>query len=236
VKRSKKYRAQFSSRTQECAIEAEGDFTRLALDPRVPDRTMCIRAKISPQEQAKLVQFLDKNSDVFAWSTFDFIGVWREVIMHKLQVNTNAKPKKQELCKMSEEKIDATKAEVQRLLDAGIIRDVTYLQWLANVVMVCKKKGNWWMCIDFTDLNKCCLTDDFSLARIDQIIDSAVGCDIMALLDYFSRYHQIWLHKEDEEKTSFITPFGTYCYMRMSKGLCNTGSTFCRMMKAALKD
>jgi hypothetical protein len=46
------------------AIEAEGDFTRLALDPRVPDRTMCIRAKISPQEQAKLVQFLDKNSDV----------------------------------------------------------------------------------------------------------------------------------------------------------------------------
>jgi hypothetical protein len=92
------------------------------------------------------------------------------------------------------------------------------------------------MCIDFTDLNKCCLTDDFSLARIDQIIDSAVGCDIMALLDYFSRYHQIWLHKEDEEKTSFMTPFGTYCYMRMSKGLCNTGSTFCRMMKAALKD
>jgi hypothetical protein len=92
------------------------------------------------------------------------------------------------------------------------------------------------MCIDFTDLNKCCLTDDFSLARIDQIIDSAVGCDIMALLDYFSRYHQIWLHKEDEEKTSFITPFGTYCYMRMSKGLRNTGSTFCRMMKAALKD
>jgi hypothetical protein len=76
------------------AIEAEGDFTRLALDPRVPDKTMCIRAKISPQEQAKLVQFLDKNSDVFAWSTFDFIGVWREVIMHKLQVNTNAKPKK----------------------------------------------------------------------------------------------------------------------------------------------
>jgi hypothetical protein len=92
------------------------------------------------------------------------------------------------------------------------------------------------MCIDFTDLNKCCPKDDFPLTRIDQIIDSASGYDIMALLDYCSGYHQIWLHKEDEEKTNFITPFGTYCYMRMLEGLHNAGSTFCRMTKAALKD
>jgi hypothetical protein len=88
----------------------------------------------------------------------------------------------------------------------------------------------------FTDLNKGCPKDDFPLARIDQVVDSIVGCNIMALLDYFLGYHQIWLHKEDEEKTSFITPFGTYCYMRMPEGLRNVGPTFCRMMKAALKD
>jgi hypothetical protein len=58
----------------------------------------------------------------------------------------------------------------------------------------------------------------------------------MTLLDCFSGYHQIWLRREDEEKTSFITPFGTYCYMRMLEGLCNTGPTFCRMMKTTLKD
>jgi hypothetical protein len=92
------------------------------------------------------------------------------------------------------------------------------------------------MCTNFNDLNKCCQKDNFPLARIDQIIDSVAGYDIMALLDCFSGYHQIWLHKEDEDKTSFITPFGTYCYMRMSMGLHNTGPTFCRMMKAALKD
>jgi hypothetical protein len=92
------------------------------------------------------------------------------------------------------------------------------------------------MCTDFTDLTKCCPKDDFPLTKIDQIIDSAAGCDIMALLDCFLGYHQIWLHKEDEDKTSFITPFGTYCYMRMLEGLRNTGLTFCRMMKAALKD
>jgi hypothetical protein len=92
------------------------------------------------------------------------------------------------------------------------------------------------MCTDFTDLNMCYPKDDFSLTRIDQIIDSAVDCDIMALLDYFSGHHQIWLHREDEEKTSFITLFGTYCYMRMSEGLHNTGPTFHRMMKTTLKD
>jgi hypothetical protein len=92
------------------------------------------------------------------------------------------------------------------------------------------------MCTDFTDLNKCCPKDDFPLTRIDQIVDFATGYDIMALLDCFSGYHQIWLRKEDKEKTSFITPFGMYCYMRMPEGLRNTGPTFCRMTKAALKE
>jgi hypothetical protein len=70
----------------EKAIEAKGGFTRLAFDPKVPDKTVCIRAKISLEEQAELLQFLDKNRDVFTWSTSDLIGVSREVIKHKLQV------------------------------------------------------------------------------------------------------------------------------------------------------
>jgi hypothetical protein len=92
------------------------------------------------------------------------------------------------------------------------------------------------MCTDFMDLNKCCSKDDFPLARIDKIIDSTVGCEMMALLDCFLGYHQIWLRNEDEEKMIFITPFGTYCYLRMPEGLRNAGPTFCKMMKAALKD
>jgi hypothetical protein len=92
------------------------------------------------------------------------------------------------------------------------------------------------MCTDFTDLNKCCPKDDFPLTRIDKIIDFVTGYGMMALLDCFSDYHQILLRSEDEEKISFITPFRTYCYLRMPEGLHNTGPTFCRMMKAALKD
>jgi hypothetical protein len=63
------------------------------------------------------------------------------------------------------------------------------------------------MPIDFTDLKKCCPKHDFPLARIDRIIDSSVGCEMMALLDCFSGYNQIWLRREDEEKTTFITLF-----------------------------
>jgi hypothetical protein len=80
------------------AIEFKGDFKRVALNPRVSDKAICIG--MSPQVQVELLQFLDKNSYAFAWSTSNLAGVSREVIEHKLQVNTHAKPKKQKLHKI----------------------------------------------------------------------------------------------------------------------------------------
>jgi hypothetical protein len=103
------------------------------------------------------------------------VVVCRGVIEHRLQVSPTSRPKKQKLHKMSEEKVEAMKAEIQRLLDAGFIREVVYTEWLANVIMVRKKKGEWWMCMDFTDLNKCCPKDDFPFTRIDKIVDSTKG-------------------------------------------------------------
>jgi hypothetical protein len=67
------------------------------------------------------LSFLDKNSGIFMWSTSDLVGVSRDIIEHRLQVNPNVKPRKQKLQKMSKEKVQAVKAEVQRLLDAGFI-------------------------------------------------------------------------------------------------------------------
>jgi hypothetical protein len=136
---------------------------------------------------------------------------------------------------MSDEKTEAAKAKVHRLLEANFIEPVAYPTWLANVVMVQKKSGKWRMCIDFTSLNKACPKDNFPLPRIDKIVDSAAGCEVMSLLDCFSSYHQIYMKEEDKASTSFITPFGTYCFVRMPEGLKNAGSTFSRFTKTVLK-
>jgi hypothetical protein len=136
---------------------------------------------------------------------------------------------------MFDEKTEAAKAEVHRLLEANFIEPVAYPTWLANVVMVQKKSGKWWMCIDFTSLNKACPKDNFPLPRIDKIVDSAARCEVMSLLDCFSGYHQIYMKEEDKASTSFITPFGTYCFVRMPEGLKNAGSTFSRLTKTVLE-
>jgi hypothetical protein len=82
------------------------------------------------------------------------------------------------------------------------------------------------MCVDYTDLNKHCLKDPFELPWINQIIDSTAGSALLSFLDYYSGYHQIALKKEDQSKTSFITPFGAYCYKTMSFGLKNIDATY----------
>jgi hypothetical protein len=78
----------------EKAIEVEGEFQKVPLDLRVTDKIVCIRTEVSKQEQAEILSFLDKNSDVFTWSTFNLVGVSRDVIEHRLQVSSNVRPKK----------------------------------------------------------------------------------------------------------------------------------------------
>jgi hypothetical protein len=90
------------------------------------------------------------------------------------------------------------------------------------------------MCIDFIDLNKAFPKDEFPLPRIDSLVDAAASSELMSLLDCYSGYHQIWMKKEDEPKTSFITPSGTYCYLRMPERLKNAGGSFSRMATKVL--
>ena len=97
---------------------------------------------------------------MFAWSAGDLRGVSRDIVEHRLNIRPVVKPKKQKPQKMYDEKVAAVKAEVQRLMDAKVIREVKYPTWLANTVPVKKKSGKWRMCIDFTDLNKACPKDD----------------------------------------------------------------------------
>jgi ribonuclease HI len=200
----------------------------LLCEDKVEQRVL-LGSQLSEEQEKTLLRFLFNNKDVFAWSANDLCGVNRDVIEHSLNVDPSFRLRKQRLRKMSEDKAEGARNEVKRLLSAGVIREVKYPEWLANTVMVKKANGKWKMCIDFTDLNKACLKDEFPLPRIDSLVDAAASSELMSLLDCYSGYHQIWMKKEDEPKTSFITPSGTYCYLRMPEGLKNAGGSFSRM-------
>jgi hypothetical protein len=87
------------------------------------------------------------------------------------------------------------------------------------------------MCVDYMGLNKACPKDLFPLPRIDQVIDSTAGCETLCFLDAYSGYHQIAMCITNQLATSFITPFGAYCYKTMPFGLKNAGATFQRCMR-----
>jgi hypothetical protein len=163
-------------------------------------------------------------------------GVPRNLIEHSLNVDPKATPKRQHLRRFSDDRRDAIKKKLAKLLATGFIREVFHPEWLPNPVLVRKKNSNEWrMCVDYTDLNKHCPKDPFGLPWIDPVINSTAGCDLLCFLDCYSGYHQITINEEDQEKTAFITPFGTYCYTTMSFGLKNADATYQRAIQACFK-
>src|SRR5437762_1947983 len=163
-------------------------------------------------------------------------GVPREVIEHCLNVKEGAKPVKQRLRRFAQDRKEAIRDELTKLTAANFIREVYHPDWLANLVLVKKKNGKWRMCVDYTDLNKACPKDPFGLPRIDQVVDSTAGSELLCFLDAYSGYHQVSLAESDCIKTSFITPFGAYCYITMPFRLKNAGATYQRAMQRCLHD
>jgi hypothetical protein len=150
------------------------------------------------------------------------------LIEHSLNVSKITKPIKQKLRRFTHDKKEAIRVEVTWLLVARFIKEVYHPEWLANPVLVRKKNNEWRMCVDYTNLNKHCPKDPFGLPCIDEVVDSTAGCELLSFLDCYTSYHQIALNKDDQIKTSFITPFGAYYYMTMSFGLKNAGATYQR--------
>jgi hypothetical protein len=179
----------------------------------IAEQKVLLGSQLSEEQEKTLIRFLFNNKDVFAWSANDLCGVNRDVIEHSLNVDPSFRPRKQKLRKMSDDKAEGARNEVKRLLSASVIREMKYPEWLANIVMV---------------------KNEFPLPRIDSLVDAAASSELMSLLDCYSGYHQIWMKKEDKPKTSFITPSGTYCYLRMPDGLKNAGGSFSRMTTKVL--
>ena len=127
-----------------------------------------------------LVNFLRENRDIFAWSPKDMPGVPRELAEHSLHVKPDAKPVKQGLRRFAEERRRSIGEEIARLLATVFIMEVFHPDWLANPVLVLKKNNTWRMCINYTSLIKACPKDPFALPRIDKVIDSAAGCELLS--------------------------------------------------------
>jgi len=118
------------------------------------------------------------------------------------------------------------------------MKSTTYFKlapdWLFNPVLV-KKNGNWRVCIDFTNLNKTCLTDNYPLLMIDQLVKAIAGHELLSFMDAYTIYNQIKMHPPDEDKIAFTTGQEIYCYKGMPFGV-KAEATFQRMDNKVFKD
>jgi hypothetical protein len=141
------------------------------------------------------------------------------VIEHLLKIYFDARPVQKKPQKQFIEGQNFICEEIKKLLDANFIQEVHYPLWPANPVVIPNASGDLWMCIDYPSLTKACPRDPFPLQRIDQIVDSTSGCDLLCFLDAYSSFHQIPMSREDEEHTTFITVDVLFCYVSMPYGL-----------------
>ena len=124
------------------------DLERVIIDTD-PEKFVQVGVQLPPHEKQALIEFLRKNVDVFSWD--------------HLNVNPSIAPRKQPPRRSSKDHYETVKDEVTKLKLAGAIKEVFYPEWLANTVVVKKKNGKWWICVDFIDLNKTCPKDPFPL-------------------------------------------------------------------------
>lgn len=195
-----------------------------------PGERVKIGSQLPERLKEEVVSFLKSNSDVFAWNHENMPGIDPSVIAHRLNEDPGFRPVRQKRRTFTPERNQAMADEVSKLLTAGFVREVDYPEWLANVVLVKKANNKSLMCVDFTDLNKACPKDSFPLPRIDLLVDSTSGHQLLSFMDAFSGYNQIQMAEEDQEKTSFITDRGLYCYKVMPFGLKNAGATYQRLV------
>ncbi|GJR05680.1 reverse transcriptase domain-containing protein [Tanacetum coccineum] len=208
---------------------------KVAIHPDYPEQEVSIGGSLSDTGRAAVCALLQRNLDIFAWEPKHMTGVPRSITEHKLKIRQGYSPVRQKKRGQAPERAKAILEEVHKLVEAGIMREVYYHDWLSNPVMVKKSDGSWRMCVDFTDLNKACPQDCYPLPEIDWKVESLCGYPFKCFLDAYKGYHQIQMAKDDEEKTAFHTSQGVYCYTKMPFGLKNAGATYQRLVDNAFE-
>ncbi|CAN6685478.1 unnamed protein product [Malus baccata var. baccata] len=213
-----------------------------------------ISSQLSTEEGEKLIRVLKDHKNAIAWSIADIKGINPATCMHRILLEEGAKPTREAQRRLNPLMMEVVKKEVIKLLDVGIIYPISDSKWVSPIQVVPKRSGvtvvkneanelmhtrvqnSWRVCTDYRKINSTTRKDHFPVPFIDQILERLAGHSHYCFLDGYSGYNQIAVAPEDQEKTTFTCPFGTFAYRRMLFGLCNAPATFQRCMVSILSD
>nr|GEW91701.1 reverse transcriptase domain-containing protein [Tanacetum cinerariifolium] len=197
------------------------------------------------EKKNKLISVLKKHKQAFGWKTTDIPGICPSFCKHKIQLLDNKKPVVQKQIRLNTN-IQVVKKEIVKLLGTGIIYPITVSPWVSHIHCVPKKGGitvvtnendelvptrtitGWRICIGYRKRNEATAKDHLPLPFMDQMLERLAGNKYFCFLDALLEYFQISIDPNDQGKTIFTCPFGTYAYRRMPFGLCNAPTTFKR--------